>query len=192
MRDPRIFWLTLALVLVVIGIGGSASWGVMTYTGSPEFCTSCHIMETRYASWQRSPHFGKATCIQCHSEPDAWGEFRAHLNGTRYLYVMLTGEKSGPILRATVDSATCAHCHPAGALPETTRTHRVFHRAHLAGGIVCTACHAGLVHGSLYGRQARPAMQGCVVCHAKENPILVSCQTCHAQAATGTLERLGR
>jgi nitrate/TMAO reductase-like tetraheme cytochrome c subunit len=169
---PRIFWLTLGLIFVVIGIVVFAAWGVMTYTGSPAFCASCHVMETRYVSWQRSPHWGKATCIQCHSEPGAWGEFKAHLNGTRYLYVMLTGEKSAPILRAAVESATCAHCHPADTLPEATRIQPIQHRAHLARGIECAACHAWLVHGTMYGRQAKPAAEVCVGCHAKESPLL--------------------
>jgi nitrate/TMAO reductase-like tetraheme cytochrome c subunit len=188
----RSFWLTLALVLVVIGIGGGAAWGVLSYTGSPVFCASCHVMQTRYVSWQRSPHWGKATCIQCHSEPGPWGEIKAHLNGTRYLYVMLTGERSSPILKAAVASATCERCHAGGALPEVTRTHQVLHRAHLAREIECTACHAGLVHGSLYGHRTRPAMAGCVSCHAKESPILVACQSCHIQSVTGSLERLVR
>ncbi|MCI0484535.1 MAG: NapC/NirT family cytochrome c [candidate division NC10 bacterium] len=168
----RIFWLTLSLILVVIGIGAFAAWGVVSYTASPSFCASCHLMQTRYVSWQRSPHWGKATCIQCHSEPGIWGELKAHLNGTRYLYVMLTGEKSGPILRAAVESATCAHCHPAESLPEATRAQQIRHRAHLALGIECTACHAGLVHGTLYGHQAKPAREACVACHAKESPVL--------------------
>jgi nitrate/TMAO reductase-like tetraheme cytochrome c subunit len=131
-------------------------------------------MQTRYVSWQRSPHWGKATCIQCHSEPGTWGELKAHLNGTRYLYVMLTGEKSGPILRAEVQSATCAHCHQAEKLPESTHTQEIRHRLHLARGIECTACHAGLVHGTLYGHQAKPAQEVCVTCHAKVSPVLRS------------------
>lgn len=172
MSGRRTVWLTLALVVVVVGIGGLAAWGALAYTGSPQFCASCHVMETRYVSWRRSPHFGQATCIQCHSEPGPWGEFRAHLNGTRYLYVMLTGEKSGPILRAAVERATCEHCHRADGLPAATRTVRIEHRSHLAREIECVACHAGLVHGSLYGQQALPAARTCVNCHASESPIL--------------------
>lgn len=192
MSGRRLFWLTLTLIFAVVGIGVVAAWGVITYTGSPAFCASCHIMQTRYVSWQRSPHGGKATCIQCHSEPDAWGELKAHLNGTRYLYVMLTGEKSAPILKATVAAATCERCHAAETLPEATRTHRILHREHLDREIECTACHAGLVHGSLYGRQARPAMEGCVGCHARESPVLAACRACHLQPVTGTPERLAR
>jgi len=191
-RVPRAFWLVLLLLLVVVGIGAAGAWGVMRYTGSPGFCASCHVMETRYVSWQRSPHREKATCIQCHSEPGPWGELRAHLNGTRYLYVMLTGEKSGPILRAAVASETCRHCHATLTLPEATSTHRVLHGVHLARAIECTACHGGLVHGSLYGHQARPAMETCVGCHARESQVLLSCRTCHVEGVGAGVARLSR
>jgi nitrate/TMAO reductase-like tetraheme cytochrome c subunit len=173
MTAPRFFWATVVLVVVVAGIGVFAAWGVATYTASPDFCASCHVMETRHVSWLRSGHAGKATCIECHSDPGTWGELKAHLNGTRYLYVMLTGEKSGPILKAHVGSATCAHCHAAAALPEAGPGGRIAHREHLARGLECTACHAGLVHGSLYGQRARPDAETCVACHRKESPVAV-------------------
>jgi nitrate/TMAO reductase-like tetraheme cytochrome c subunit len=173
MTAPRFFWATLVLVVVVIGIGAVAAWGVVTYTGSPDFCASCHVMETRHISWLRSGHAGRATCIECHSDPGLWGEMKAHLNGTRYLYVMLTGEKSGPILKAHVASATCAQCHAPASLPEAAPARRIAHREHLARGVECTACHAGLVHGSLYGHLGQPAIETCAGCHAKASPLAV-------------------
>ena len=192
MRVPRAVWAIPVLVVVVVGVGVVAAWEVMNYTASPGFCATCHLMQTRYVSWQRSPHWEKATCIECHSEPGRLGELKAHLSGTRYLYVMLTGEKTGPILRASVGSATCAQCHPANALREGTATHPPFHGRHLRRGVECAACHAGLVHGSLYGRQARPSMETCVDCHERQGPIMVACRTCHVQPVRGTLARLAR
>lgn len=192
MSVVRIYWLTLALVLAVILVTVFAAWGVMTYTGSPTFCAGCHVMETRYMSWRRSSHGEKATCIQCHSDPGTWGELKAHLNGTRYLYVMLTGEKSGPILKASVESAVCERCHSVDLLPEVLRAHKILHGVHRARGIECTGCHAGLVHGNLHGSQPRAAMRGCVTCHAKESPSLVACQTCHIQPVAGSLSRLNQ
>ncbi|HXH13369.1 MAG TPA: NapC/NirT family cytochrome c [Alphaproteobacteria bacterium] len=164
---------------VIVGLG----WGVMVYTATPDFCNSCHVMNTRYVSWRRSPHMAAATCIECHSEPGWWGELRAHLNGARYLVVLLTGEMSGPLIRAEVSDASCLECHPAAQLPETVRNHRILHTTHLARGLHCADCHAGLVHGTLYGGQARPAMTLCVECHARHSPLLAACQTCHVQMA---------
>lgn len=175
-----VFWATLLVVAGVLLAVGVSAWGVVAYTAQPSFCASCHVMQTRFASWQRSPHAGRATCIECHAEPGAWGELKAHLNGTRYLYVMLTGEKSGPILRAEVAVQTCLACHPREGLAESTRVHEIRHRAHLARGFDCTACHAGLVHGSLSGDGARPAMERCAECHERQGAVSVGqCSACH-------------
>src|SRR5918994_7087221 len=103
----RAIWLALGVAGIVVALLGLAAWGAVAYTARPDFCASCHLMQTRYVSWKRSPHYAAATCIQCHSEPGLIGEVKAHLNGTRYLWVILTGDKSGTILRAAVSSATC-------------------------------------------------------------------------------------
>jgi nitrate/TMAO reductase-like tetraheme cytochrome c subunit len=178
----RALFVIFLLLVAVLGIAATAGWGVLTYTSSPSFCSSCHIMQTRYVSWQRSAHWGKATCIECHSEPGTWGEIKAHLNGTRYLYVMMTGAMSGPILRASVESATCESCHAPAQLPESARNHRIHHQFHRSAAIECVACHGGLVHGTLRGGQARPAMETCVGCHIKESPVLANCGSCHVNS----------
>jgi nitrate/TMAO reductase-like tetraheme cytochrome c subunit len=177
-RGTSIVLVIVVLAVIVMAGGG---WGVLTYTAQPAFCNSCHIMNTRFVSWQRSAHSSAATCIECHSEPGTWEEIKAHLNGARYLYVMLTGEKSGPLLRAEVSDASCLQCHPRTQLPEVIHTHRVLHDTHLSRNVSCTDCHAGLVHGTLYGGQARPPMQLCMDCHAQRSPLLTACETCHLQ-----------
>jgi cytochrome c nitrite reductase small subunit len=68
----RLVVLGLLLAAVVLAIVIGLGWGVMAYTSMPDFCNSCHVMNTRYVSWQRSPHGAAATCIECHSEP-GWG-----------------------------------------------------------------------------------------------------------------------
>jgi nitrate/TMAO reductase-like tetraheme cytochrome c subunit len=171
--------LAAVVLAIIIGLG----WGVLAYTSTPDFCNSCHVMNTRFVSWQRSPHMAAATCIACHSEPGWWGEMKAHLNGARYLVVMLTGEMSGPLIRAEVGDVSCLHCHPPEQLPETVRNHRILHAKHMGMGLHCGDCHAGLVHGTLYGGQARPAMALCVECHAQRSPLLAGCTTCHVQLA---------
>jgi nitrate/TMAO reductase-like tetraheme cytochrome c subunit len=167
----RAVWLALGVAGIVVVLVGLAVWGAVAYTARPDFCAGCHVMQTRYVSWKRSPHSAAATCIQCHSEPGLIGEMKAHLNGARYLWVILTGEKSGAILRAAVSSATCAQCHPAQRLPQATATLRIDHAVHLARDIACAQCHAGLVHSSLYGRQVRPALETCDRCHSIERPV---------------------
>jgi nitrate/TMAO reductase-like tetraheme cytochrome c subunit len=169
----------MSLVILMVGLG----WGVMTYTATPTFCNSCHVMNTRFVSWQRSAHGDVATCIECHSEPGWWGELKAHINGARYLYVMVTGEKTGPLIRAEVSDASCLRCHHLDQLPDVVRQHRVLHAKHMGLGLSCVDCHAGLVHGNLYGGHTQPVMDRCVGCHAKRRPVLVACQGCHVQAS---------
>jgi cytochrome c nitrite reductase small subunit len=163
-------WVALGVAGIVVALGALGTWGAVAYTARPDFCAGCHLMQTRYVSWKRSPHSTAATCIQCHSEPGLIGEVKAHLNGTRYLWVILTGDKSGTILRAAVSSETCAQCHPSSRLPEAIAARRIDHARHLARDISCAQCHAGLVHGSLYGHQTRPAVETCGRCHASERP----------------------
>lgn len=170
MAGRRLVGLVVLLGVAVVAFGGLAAWGAIAYTSSPAFCASCHVMETRHISWRRSAHFDRATCIQCHSEPGRWGEVKAHLNGARYLYVMLTGEKSGPILRASVERATCEQCHRLDALPERQDGVEIRHATHLTRGLECAACHAGLVHGALHA-PAR-VMETCAGCHAPQSPVL--------------------
>jgi cytochrome c nitrite reductase small subunit len=153
----------------------------MTYTATPAFCNSCHVMNMRFVSWQRSSHGDVATRIECHSEPGWWGEVKAHIDGARDLYVMVSREKTGPLIRAEVSEASCLRCHPMDQLPDIVHHHRVLHAKHMARELRCVDCHAGLVPGDLYGSRPRPVMQRCVDCHARRRPLLVSCQSCHVQ-----------
>jgi nitrate/TMAO reductase-like tetraheme cytochrome c subunit len=184
-RRVELFFLfaLLGVLSLIAGLG----WGALEYTSRPAFCNSCHVMNTRFVSWQRSPHAGHATCIQCHSDPGTWEELKAHLNGLRYLYVMLTGEMTGPILKAEVSDSSCQSCHQRERLPDVVRTHKVSHGKHLAAGLSCGNCHAGVVHGSLDGGPSRPVMQLCTRCHATSHPILASCQSCHVQGIMGVI-----
>ena len=58
----------LASSLVLFGLFSGGSYGAYTYSMSPTFCYSCHLMEPYYESWQRSSH-SEVTCVQCHFEP---------------------------------------------------------------------------------------------------------------------------
>lgn len=191
MAVHRVLWATLLVVAGVLLVVGVGTWGVVAYTARPQFCASCHVMQTRHVSWQRSAHVNAATCIQCHAEPGPWGEVKAHLDGARYLYVMLTGEKSGPILRGEVEAASCLACHPRERLADRSRNHEIRHDTHLARGLDCMACHAGLVHGSLRGESVRPAMEGCAECHERRGAVALGrCAACHNPVPGSTLGRL--
>lgn len=174
------------LLLGLIGLAAMAVglfYGGIKYTSQPSFCASCHAMETRYVSWLRSSHGSKAGCMDCHSEPGAWNEFKAHMNGLRYLWVQVTGEKTGPVVVAEVSDVSCAKCHPAEDLKNVIRGHQVDHSRHLSRDIGCAQCHERIVHGTFSGKPIRPSMTTCVECHQKTGRLTAGCQTCHTALA---------
>ena len=105
----------IVIVGVLIFVGAVSLGGMAVYSKQSSFCASCKIMQTRYVGWERSTHarsiHAKADCITCHSEPGIIGEFKAHLNGARYVVARLTRGKGarsseekftrGPVRNAT-------------------------------------------------------------------------------------------
>jgi len=70
----RLFWLIL-LVLVVVGAGLGAFLGfgppkLFAKSESPEFCGSCHVMESRYEAWFHAGAHRRVKCVDCHLPND--------------------------------------------------------------------------------------------------------------------------
>ena len=172
-RSGRSFLLVL---VVLVLLAATAGGGGLYYASLPSFCNSCHIMQTRYVSWKRSSHGDRVKCITCHSEPGLWGEMKAHIEGTRYIYALVTGERSGPILKAKVGNPTCLQCHAerARAARDRVARRRGDHAAHVRADVSCGACHGSLVHGSLSGRDPLPPQARCASCHKPLDPRLAS------------------
>lgn len=174
-----IVFATLALVV----LGAALTAGALAYTSQPSFCNSCHQMETRYVSWQRSAHADVTSCLDCHSEPGFVGEITAHLNGARYLYTVLTTEESGWVIHGDVRTKPCLECHEPGNLPRQIGPHLIEHQAHVGRDIACLDCHSGLVHGTLQGRPAQAPLERCATCHSQTSrQVVAACETCHGQS----------
>jgi len=152
--------------VAVTGTLALMTWAALAYTGQPGFCATCHLMQTRYVSWARSDHSRAAACMDCHAEPGALGEIKAHLNGARYLWVLATGRPQ-VILRAEVPQGTCAKCHPIEDLPTEAEGVRLAHRAHFGADVRCEECHAGF-HNDLGGGDLRSGFDGCTRCHGPQ------------------------
>lgn len=148
---------------VVLGVVVVLAVAALVYTGRPEFCRSCHIMEPRYVSWHRSVHAGKADCLDCHAQPGTIGEIRAHLEGARYLYVLATGREQ-VILQAEIPQGTCVKCHPLESLPAESGRTDIAHRAHYQAKVECVTCHKGF-HNDLGGGRLKADLSNCVDCH---------------------------
>ncbi len=185
---------TFAVVVIVgilILIGAVTVGGMAVYSKQSSFCGSCKIMQTRYVGWERSTHarsvHAKADCISCHSEPGLIGEFRAHLNGARYVMVRLSGESGGAILRGKVYTRGCIECHKVEDIVVKTQGHEMNHRAHLAHGLDCFQCHRDIAHGTLLGEPSTRPMETCASCHTQSQYQMSRCTYCHARTMINNL-----
>jgi nitrate/TMAO reductase-like tetraheme cytochrome c subunit len=174
-------------VIVVVGIVIFVSvvmlGGMAVYSKQSSFCASCKIMQTRYAAWERSTHarslHAKADCINCHSEPGVIGEFKAHMNGARYVFERVTGAHAGAILGAKVYTKSCEECHNVRDIRTKIAGHEINHVAHLAHRIECVACHRNIAHGTLLGEPTVHPMQTCMSCHRQQQYQMGKCRLCH-------------
>jgi predicted CXXCH cytochrome family protein len=167
------------LVLLALMTGGAAE-----YTSRSQFCSSCHIMEPYYVSWQESSHHN-VSCIKCHFPPGAVEKVRGKLMGLVQLLKYVT-QSAGPRPAAAVSDASCLRCHDTRLLAGRVSFHGVpfDHRPHLTQKrrgkqLRCTSCHSQIVQG--VHMTVTPST--CFLCHFKDNGLnegLGTCTRCHA------------
>ncbi len=171
-RAIRILPIVL-IILLVVGVAGGVAGSA--YTSTSSFCTSCHEMSTRYVSWTRSTH-NKVECMDCHSGTGLGGYIKAKIGGARQMVQHYFGEIGN--IHAVVEDPVCMKCHffsksstfqadPAfGSDPLYIAD--ALHRAHFSDPeSTCTACHSGMVHGSLEGGVAMKK-EACDNCHRRK------------------------
>lgn len=149
--------------VVVLGVVGLVAAAALVVTAQPVFCQTCHLMKTRYVSWERSTHHPEADCLDCHAEPGLWGELKAHINGARYVYVLFTGRPE-VILRARVPSGTCIQCHDLNEIDQERGAIAAAHRDHQSAGVGCEVCHKGF-HDEIEGGSLAVSASVCEECH---------------------------
>lgn len=104
-----------AATFINLVIGGALTFQTVHYMESNNFCgTACHVMDPEHVAFQVGSH-AQVKCVECHIGEGAGNAIRAKLNGTRQLYLILTGGYSRPIpspphaLKPA--SETCENCH---------------------------------------------------------------------------------
>ena len=149
------------------------------YTTQPSFCGGCHLMQTRYVSWNRSVH-GKAsiTCFQCHSDPGFIDGTISKLSGIKYLYYDYMGYRDPQILHTDVSNEACMQCHTVDKMDEKIQTtinpvqhiSLTPHKSHLLDlGLSCINCHGNIIHETLDGEGV-------------SDNVWRSCENCHTQS----------
>jgi cytochrome c nitrite reductase small subunit len=144
MRKARLRWVKLILIIGVLGagIGVFLMFGppqLMARTETPDFCASCHVMESQYESWFHEGAHRSIKCVDCHLP---------HQNvATHYVWKTIDGMKdvmlfySGRVPERIVLSehgqgvmqANCIRCH------ETIVSRIDYERQ-------CWGCHRRLSH----------------------------------------------
>lgn len=181
---PRFF-----KVLALIGIGiVLALVGLVSYSTSPSFCNSCHIMKPYYRAWATSKH-NFVACVDCHYPPETrdklWTKFQ---NVSQIVKYVTRTYGSKPY--AEIEDAACLRsgCHATRLLQGRVTFKRdiIFdHRPHLeekrrGRQLRCTSCHSQIVVGT----HIEVTEDTCFLCHFKgmtprEVLPIGQCPLCH-------------
>ncbi len=110
----RVWFLSIGLlgfvVLAAAGVGGAEY-----YTGRPDFCGTCHVMDPYYESWSRDLHGAKvgARCVDCHYAPGEKFTLKAKFKGLSQVASYFSGRYGTGRPRAHVADASClsSGCH---------------------------------------------------------------------------------
>lgn len=162
MRAWEIPLTLLAVVFVAFLIFLGAGF---VYTSSSYFCASCHEMSTQYISWRRSAH-SEVSCMSCHSEPGLIGEVKAHLKGSKQVFIHVSRLYRLAKFIAHVKDGSCLRCHKD--IKEENAQFKGIHKSHSKIKVDCADCHAGIVHGDIAG--GFPYQKNsCAECHSGRN-----------------------
>jgi hypothetical protein len=163
----------LVLSTLVIGtlISSYVGWRAWDYTqNDPNFCTSCHLMDSAYDRWQESGH-KDVNCHTCHP-----GDIASNLH---QLWVTVTQAPRSVVKHAEVPAKICASCHLSGDPTWEQVADTAGHALHYGQEkIECVECHAPKVH------DFKPTDEMCMKCHEGQVVGLapmekLHCTSCH-------------
>ncbi|WP_342042379.1 cytochrome c3 family protein [Bacillus sp. OTU2372] len=192
-KNPVNRWklLFVSLVGCIVIFGGG--YGVLSFTNSPSFCSSCHEMQPEYTSYTASAH-NQISCVQCHIKPGTVNMLTHKMKSLKEVYYHVTGVPTQIVQteEEAVSSQNCLQCHSKNRLVTASGDLKVNHKGHIEEGIPCITCHSGVVHAKMASRgintedvrgdwtQAsaeklmeekylRPNMGTCINCHDQVN-----------------------
>jgi nitrate/TMAO reductase-like tetraheme cytochrome c subunit len=192
-KNPVNRWklLFVSLVGCIIVFGGG--YGVLSFTNSPTFCSSCHEMAPEYSTFTASAH-NQISCVQCHIKPGTINMLTHKMKSMKEVYYHVTGvpEQIVQTEEEAVSNENCLQCHSKNRLVTASGDLKVNHKGHIEEDIPCITCHAGVVHAKMATRginteevrghwtkenaeklmekkYLRPNMGTCIDCHDKVN-----------------------
>lgn len=165
----------VGIAVVVIAIAGVAFW---EYHEQPQFCATCHIMDSYLESWESSSLLvhdhaeENITCLDCH-EPTI--EQQVH-----ELVVFVQGDYRDPLKMRKFPDDECLECHEHGSYEDiiqrtanyTVNGQKVNpHDPHISNENEFKCYHCHKMH------RESPGLDYCYGCHHSGE--LVSCSECH-------------
>jgi hypothetical protein len=151
------------------------------YTARPRFCASCHEVDGYYLSWTYSSH-KPVHCLSCHAgDTGTFAFWKTHfLKGIPHSINHILGTYKTPLEAKTIKNVICLQCHQGMHLVSEIGKIRMEHGFHLERDLLCTDCHAGVVHtATSENRSPRPPMARCLACHKKRGGPMAKCTACH-------------
>ena len=122
----------------------------------PKVCINCHVMNTQYATWRHSAHFGRAKCIDCHL-PAGHGlatYIAKATDGLHHAQAFTFNQFSQRIVMSETGKkrvqANCIRCHAAVAstlISNRDRFHDFTNNAQASADTYCWSCHRDTPHG---------------------------------------------
>jgi len=160
----------LLLILIIIAI---PSILIYDYTqNNPKFCTTCHIMNEAFETWESSVH-GNVNCHSCH-EADMIANIRNVID-------VLTKNPTEVTKHAEIENKFCEKCHISNDPQWLQIRETPGHQLHVFGEneeVYCIECHSMELHDFVPGKEA------CLDCHSPDklhgtDTTVLECVACH-------------
>ncbi len=152
-KDPVTRWKALFVGLIgsIVIFGGG--YGVISFTNSPSFCSSCHEMAPEVTTFRASAH-SEITCVQCHIKPGFVNMITHKVISLKEVYhhVMGIPEQIVQTEHEAVSDENCLQCHSKNRLVTASKDLIVNHKGHIEEGVPCISCHSGVAHAKIAAR----------------------------------------
>lgn len=152
-KNPVTRWKLMFISLITLIVVGAGGYGVIAFTNSPTFCSSCHEMAPEYTTYKASAH-NNISCVQCHIKPGAINMMTHKVKSLKEVYYHVTGvpEQIVQTEEEAISNENCLQCHTKNRLVTASGDLKVNHKGHIEKGIPCITCHAGVAHGKIAAR----------------------------------------
>ncbi len=133
-------------------------------SNDPKACINCHVMNTQYATWERSAHARVASCVDCHLPTDSFFDkyYAKSVDGWNHsvAFTLDTYDHSMKISDYAAEriQKNCISCHSslASQMTQNASGYHNFDDNTVKNGRRCWDCHKSVPHGKVRGITTTP------------------------------------